>query len=131
LIAAPAAGAAINGTDANPVSANGVFANLAKLRDSLKSSDAAGITAAAEGLQGDYDRVVRVRGETGARVQDLEARQGRLEDQDVATKALLSKLQETDFPEAIARFQTLQTSLQAAMQTTAKVLDLSLLDFLS
>ena len=38
---------------------------------------------------------------------------------------------ETDMTEAISRFQTLQTSLQASMQTSASILNLSLLDFLS
>ena len=35
-----------------------------------------------------------------------------------------------DFPEAIARFQTLQTALQATLQTAGQTLNLSLLDFL-
>ena len=130
LLAAPAAGNVISGADTNPVAAAGVFANLGKLRDALKANDAAGITAAAEGLSADYTRSTRVRGETGARVQGLESRQGRLEDQDVATRSLLSTLSDTDFTEAISRFQTLQNSLQASMQTTASILHLSLLDFL-
>jgi flagellin-like hook-associated protein FlgL len=40
-------------------------------------------------------------------------------------------LKDTDFTDAISRFQTLQTALQASMATTAKVLNLSLMDFLS
>ena len=74
--------------------------------------------------------MTNVHGDTGARVQSLENRQGRLEDQDVAAKALLSTLSEVDMTEAISRFQTLQTSLQASMQTSANMLNLSLLDFL-
>ena len=130
LLAAPAAGNVITGADANPVSAAGVFANLAKLRDGLKNNDAAGITAASEGLAADYTRTTRVRGETGARVQGLEARQSRLEDQDVATQSLLSSLADTDFAEAVSRFQTLQNALQASLQTTASVMEMSLLEFL-
>ena len=130
LLAGPASGNVIAGADANMVSATGVFANLGRLRDALHANDQQGITRAAEGLAGDYARTTRIRGETGARVQSLEARQGRLEDLDVATKALLSTLSEVDMTEAISRFQTLQTSLQASMQTGASILNLSLLDFL-
>jgi flagellin-like hook-associated protein FlgL len=130
LTASPAVGNVIAGADANTVASLGLFANLAKLRDALTANDSTGITAAAEGLSADYARSTRVRGETGARVQGLESRQNRLEDQDVATKSLLSTLSETDMTEAISRFQTLQTALQASMQTTAQVLHLSLLDFL-
>ena len=130
LLATPAAGNVIAGADVNTVSATGVFANLGRLRDALRANDQQGITQAAEGLAADHTRVANIHGETGARVQGLEARQGRLEDQDVAAKALLSTLADVDVTEAISRFQTLQTSLQASMQTSANILNLSLLDFL-
>jgi flagellar hook-associated protein 3 FlgL len=120
----------ITGTDVDPVEPNGIFSHLAALRDALQGNNQAAITAAAAGLKDDYDRVVQIRGETGARVQEIESRQQRLDDQNLATKSLLSSLEDVDFTDAIARFQTLQTALQASLQTSAKVLNLSLLDFL-
>jgi flagellin-like hook-associated protein FlgL len=123
-------GNVITGTDVNAPTVDGVFTSLNKLREALQTNDQAGITEAAGKLDEDASRVVRVRGETGARVQEMEARQSRLEDQNVATKSLLSSLSDTDFTDAIARFQTLQTALQATMQTSGQILNLSLLDFL-
>jgi flagellar hook-associated protein 3 FlgL len=123
-------GGVITGTDVNAVEPNGAFSHLAALRDALRSNDQGAITRAAEGLKDDFDRVVRIRGETGARVQEIESRQQRLEDQNVASMALLSSLEDVDFTQAIARFQTLQTALQASLQTSARILDLSLMDFL-
>ena len=125
-----AVGGTLTGKDTNNIDVPGVFGNLQKLRTALETNDQAGITAAATGLKEDYDRIVRVRGETGARVQELDARQNSLDSENISTKSLLSNLKDTDFTDAIARFQTLQTALQASMQTTAKVLNLSLLDFL-
>jgi len=125
-----ASGGTLTGKDTNGIDVPGVFGNLQKLREALEKNDQAGITAAAEGLKTDYDRIVRVRGETGARVQELESRQNRLADENLSTTGLLSNLKDTDFTDAISRFQTLQTALQASMQTTAKVLNLSLMDFL-
>jgi flagellin-like hook-associated protein FlgL len=127
---APAVGNVITGRDVNPVAAQGVFANLAALRDALSANDQGGITDVAERLQVDQDRVTRIRGQTGARVQEFEARQERLDDQNLATRTLLSELQDTDFTSAIAKFETLQTSLQAAMQAGAKSMNLSLMDFI-
>jgi flagellin-like hook-associated protein FlgL len=127
---APASGATITGTDVNPVAASGVFANLGQLRDALQSNDQAAITAAAAGLKDDFDRITRVRGQTGARVQELESRQNRLDDENVATQSLLSNLSDTDFTEAITRFQTLQTALQATLQSASQIMNQSLLDFL-
>jgi len=96
----------------------------------LTSNDQRSITEAAESLQADYDRVVQIRGQTGARVQDMESRQDRLDEQNIATTALLSQVEDTDYTQAIAEFQTLQTTLQASLATAQKVLNLSLMDFL-
>ena len=49
----------------------------------------------------------------------MDSRQSRIEDQNVATQSLLSSLADTDFTKAITEFQTLQTALQATMQTSA------------
>lgn len=120
----------ITGKDVHQVVAQGTFANVMKLQTAMLAGDKQGITEAAEALQKDYDRAVRVRGEVGAQVMDIEQRQSRLEDQNISTKALLSELEETDFNEAITRFSLLQTSLQASLQTTGQTLNLSLIDFL-
>ena len=64
-------------------------------------------------------------------MQELEARKNRLDDENLATQSLLSSLQDADFTTAITQFQTLQTSLQAALQTAGRTLSLSLLDFLT
>ena len=56
--------------------------------------------------------------------------QNQLADENLATKSLLSNLQDTDFTTAVTRFQTLQTSLQANYQLAAKLQHMSLLDFL-
>jgi flagellin-like hook-associated protein FlgL len=127
----PISGGVIAGSDVNPVQSQGIFANVLALQNALRASDQRGITDSAERLKADLDRIVRVRGETGARVQELEDRQRRLEDQNVTTKALLSELEDVDFTEAITRFQTLQTALQATLQSAGVTLNLSLLDFLA
>jgi flagellar hook-associated protein 3 FlgL len=115
---------------AGSVPAAGVFGRLAALRDALLSGNQSAITRSSEGLQLDFDRLARVRGETGARVREMESRLERLTDQNLATAALLSSLEDVDFTEAILRFQTLEASLQATLQTGARLLNLSLLDFL-
>lgn len=126
----PAVGNVIQGTDVNPVEAPGVFGDLAKLRDALNSNDQAGITAAAQALQTDQTRVVTIRGTNGAAVQEVQNRQTSLQGQNVATQALLSQIQDTDFPSTIEKFTTLQTALQASLETASKSLQLSLLNFL-
>lgn len=125
-----AAGNLITGGDSDPVESQGVFANLAKLRDALNANDQAGITAAAEALKGDADRVINVRGRTGAQVQEIQRRQDSLAGQKTATQAMISQLQDADYAETITKFTTLQTALQATLMTAAKTMNLSLLNFL-
>ncbi len=125
-----AVGGTITGKDVHQVVAQGTFANLAKLRDAMLSGDQKAITEAAGGLQEDYDRVVRIRGQVGAQVQGVEQRQNRMDDENVTTKSLLSNLEDVDFSEAITKFSLLQTSLQASLQTTGSTLNMSLIDFL-
>jgi len=129
-IDAAAVGTQITGRDVHQVVAEGVFANLSKLQKAMSEGDQAAITSAAEAIKLDYDRVVRIRGEVGAKVQDIETRQDRLDDQNITTRALLSEIEDTDFNEAITRFSLLQTSLQASLQTTGQTLNMSLIDFL-
>lgn len=126
----PAAGNVITGRDVNAVESQGVFANVIALKNALRGNDQKEITRASEKLQADLDRIIRVRGETGARVQELEARQNRIEDQNIATQKVLSEVEDVDFTEAITRFQTLQTALQATLQAAGATLNTSLLDFL-
>ncbi len=127
----PAVGGTITGTDANAIKTPGIFSDLQKLRDSLRSSDLAGITTASEGLTSESANIVQVRGTTGAKVQELNSRSSRIDDENLATKALLSQLQDADMAQTITQFQTLQNSLQATLQTTAKTINLSLLDYIT
>lgn len=120
----------IAGVDTAPIESAGVFATLDRLRKSLRSDDQAEITRAAEVLDENLSNAVLIRGQVGAKVQAFEGRQSRIEDQNLASKALLSQLEDADFTDAIIRFQTLQTSLQATMQASSKTLNLSLMDFL-
>jgi flagellar hook-associated protein 3 FlgL len=127
----PASGNTITGADVNPVNSTSIFADLASLRNALQTSDQLGITRAAAGLQQDHDQVVLMRGQAGARVKGLQSRQTQLDDENLATKSLLSNVQDTDLATAITKFQNLQTALQAGYKMTAEVSHLSLLDFLA
>ncbi len=130
-LVAPPAGGASAGADVNPVRADGLFGHLAALRDALQSDDQNAITAASEGLDADLTRVVNARGAAGARAQEFESRQSALEDQNLASKTVLSELEDADFAETTLKFQTLQTSLQATLRSSSQILSQSLMDFLN
>ncbi len=120
----------LTGRDVGAVHTGGIFTSLASLRDALIHNDQSAITAAAAKLKGDLDRIVRVRGQVGAMAQEAENRQTQIEDQNLTTTTLLSGLTDVDYNAAITKFQTLQTALQAQLQTTGKILNESLMDYL-
>ncbi|HWE04356.1 MAG TPA: hypothetical protein VG326_18270 [Tepidisphaeraceae bacterium] len=130
LTSSPATGGVITGSDVNPIASSGVFTDLANLRDALNSGDQAKITLAAQGLQNDYNKIVQARGAAGAQVQELQSRQDQITTENTATQSLMSQLSDTDFTAAITQFQTLQTALQATLETSARTLNESLLNFL-
>ena len=60
----------------------------------------------------------------------METRLERIEDENLVTHEMLSRIEETDYSAAVLEFQSLQTSLQASLQTTGQLLGISLFDFL-
>jgi flagellar hook-associated protein 3 len=121
----------ITGTDVNPVDVPGLFTDLQKLRVALRNNDTNGITAAAQGLATDYQKVTDVNGSVGAQLQELSSRTTALSSQTLANKTLLSSFQDVDYTTAVTQYQTLQTALQASLEVTSKALSASLLDYIS
>ncbi|MGD1278354.1 MAG: flagellar hook-associated protein FlgL [Tepidisphaeraceae bacterium] len=121
----------LTGKDVGSVQSTGIFSNLQALINGLNSNDQDEITTAGSGIQADISRVTQVRGQTGAVEQELSNRSDQITQENTATQSLISQLQDTDMTTAITQYQTLQTALQASLQTAATSLNLSLLDFLA
>ena len=124
------AGNTIEGEDTATRRIDNAFTNLILLRDSLATNDDSGIGVASNNLESDIDAVVSGRAIVGVQAQRLEETQLRNEDQTLQEQSLLSNLQDADLTEVISRYQQLQLQLQAALQTSAQIQQLSLLDFL-
>jgi flagellin-like hook-associated protein FlgL len=132
-LTAPASSTAttISGADVNGVQTAGVFTNLQNLAKALQTGNVSGITAAATSLQGDYTRITNANGVAGAQSQELQNRSSDIDTENLATQTFLSNIQDTNMTSAISEFQTLQTALQASLQTTVASQSLTLFNFLS
>jgi flagellar hook-associated protein 3 FlgL len=120
----------INGDDVAPVAERGVVRYLFALRDALLANDSASVSRAGAAIQGEIGRVARSRGSVGVRMQSLDQSKQRIEDEVLQVKGLLSEVRDLDYASALSRFNTLQTTFQASLQTAANVLPMSLMDFL-
>ena len=116
--------------DRRPIEVESVFHSLIELGDALLADDVLAIGRATSRLDDDLTRANFARSDLGARLQSLDALQVRLEDEEVELRRVLSQDLDVDLVEAISNFTARQYALQASLQTTAQVLQLSLLNYL-
>ena len=135
---APAAGDTF---DINPSSNQSMFDTLSSLIGTLNAAPATGDAVATaafqQGLQQslgaldqDLNKVLGVRATVGGRLRELDALQSTGEDLGLQYKQTLSRIQDTDYLQAISQLNQQQLTLQAAQQSFAKISQLSLFDFL-
>ena len=108
-----------------------VLANLKALQNdlSLGQSETVSKTDLAN-LDTQITNVLSVRADVGAKIQRLTQKSTDYDvTKDNLTK-LISGIEDADYAKTVVEFQTAQTSYQAAIQTTAKIFQSSLLDFL-
>jgi flagellin-like hook-associated protein FlgL len=120
----------LTGRDTNPIESAGIFTALFRLRDALLANDVVQTERAAALVDERIEDINFVRAGVGARQQGLEAISLRLEDETVQLKSGLSDEIDVDLAEAISNLVARQAAFQAALQTTAQISRLTVLDFL-
>jgi len=117
--------------DVAGVRAASVFSALLDLEAALRADDTRAINLAGQELEGWAPQMARLRGIVGARSKAMRDRLTFTEDAVEATRVLLSEVKDLDYTEAVTKFQQAQTALQANLLTGSRMLNISLLDFLS
>lgn len=107
-----------------------VFDDLAALSVALRSGDQAGIAAGIEALKVDMDRMTSAVTDLGTRTNRMEAAEQAALDAELALSSSLSEIENTDLPRAMVDLQMQEVAYQAALASTARVLQPSLVDFL-
>lgn len=127
---ATSGGTTLTGVDRNYLETDSVFTTLVRLRDALVANDINAVERAIEMIDADIDRVTFARADVGARQQGLQISQQNLEVEDVQLRSALSEEIDVDLVEAISELTARQIAVQASLQSTASILQLSLLDFI-
>ena len=120
----------LNGTDRHFLENESVFSTLLQLREALENDDVPGIERASAKLDEDIQRVTFAQADVGFRFQALEVSETNLQDEVVQLRSALSEEIEVDLVEAISNLTARQVSLQASLQVTSTILQLSLLNFI-
>ncbi len=122
----------LEGGDLQPggVRLESAFDGFALLEQGLATSDPGDIQGAIRALDAASRRVLQAQAEVGSRLRRLDISERRNELETLETQQLLSQESDTDIAEAIVRFNREQMMYQAALQTSAQLMQQSILDFL-
>ena len=125
-----ATGDQLVGEDVNPVKVDSVFTALLELNEALLNDDTQEISAAAQRLSGNLEYLQEKQGEMAALAANMLERTDRMDNEMTAARVLQSDIRDVDYTEAIVRFQTVQTALEANYATSSQIMNLSLFDYL-
>jgi flagellin-like hook-associated protein FlgL len=125
-----AATSSLTSSDQNFLENKSVFNTLIRLRDAITANDISAMERALADIDVDIDRVTFARADIGATSQGLDVSQASLEDEQVLLKSSLSDEMDVDLVQAISELTARQIAMQASLQVTANIMQLSLLDYL-
>jgi flagellar hook-associated protein 3 FlgL len=107
-----------------------IFQTLIDLRDALRANDTDSITATVDRLGEAVDQTASNSALIGARLSSAQTTQQRLQDAQAQSTQQLSNLADADVVDTISRYNQEQTAYQMALQSAARIIQPSLLDFL-
>ncbi|MFQ6039333.1 MAG: flagellar hook-associated protein FlgL [Candidatus Poribacteria bacterium] len=107
-----------------------VFDTLINLREAVQQNDQGAIQAAIDDLDANIKTTLNTQADVGTRVNRLETQKERLLNAKRDITQILSDTEDVDLAEAITEFSLKQTALQAALESAARIIQPSLLNFL-
>jgi len=107
------------------------FTALFNLRDHLNAGNAAAVSSSdITAVDAAIDTILSARAEVGAKMNRVEAAQGRQNLLQVNLEDLRSKSEDTDFTEAVSKFSIQETVYKASLEIGGRAIQPSLLDYL-
>lgn len=107
-----------------------LFQLLIDLRDRMVANDGEGVRTLTQQFPGAIDQVTANLAVVGVRANRLNELKERLAGDRTLNKAAQSRVEDADLTETVVNLQEAQNSLTGALQTSAKILNMSLLDYL-
>jgi flagellar hook-associated protein 3 FlgL len=117
------------GSDGETVFGN-LFTTLSDFKTALENNSVNGIQDAMTNLDTDFDTITNKISDIGSKMLRMEVKDKILEDLNISNTERLSKIEDADIAQAIMDLSTIQFTYQAALSSSAKVMTLSLVDYL-
>jgi len=118
------------GNDGEAVFATAVT-TMSGLRDALQADDVNGIEAAMEFLDADHEHITETISNIGAKALRCDIKEQIYDDLEITHTERLSNIQDADLAEAVVELEAKELAYQAALSSAARVMTLSLVDYLS
>jgi flagellar hook-associated protein 3 FlgL len=119
-----------NTSGATNLSIRDFINQLVALRDALTANSAPAISTARTDLAGSEDTIVSALAEHGGVQTRIEANQSQQTDRLTNVEKLISTEADADLPSTIVKLTQTQTAYQAALQSAANIMRISLLDYI-
>lgn len=107
-----------------------VFDAMIQLRDALRDNDPTKVAELIDTVDTAQRHANDLQGSMGGKIQRLELSRTQLESSRIYQKELISQAEDADFTEVISQMQLTQVALEAGLQSAARTITPSLLDFL-
>jgi flagellar hook-associated protein 3 FlgL len=107
-----------------------VFQTLLDVRTAFVNRDTTTLSGLIPELDNALDQVLSASTKAGAQVNRLDLLLQNYQSEDLRLQEFLSSVEDTNMPETIVSMQMEQTALQTALETLAKTVNISILDFI-
>ena len=107
-----------------------IFTTLSDLKNALEGNEVSGIQAAMSNLDTHFDHISNKISEIGSKMVRMEIKENIFQDLKFSNTERLSKIEDADIAEAIINLKAKELAYQAALASSAKVMQLSLVDYM-
>jgi len=107
-----------------------IFTTLSDLKSALEGNNVSGIQAAMSKLDDHFVHISTKISDLGSKVIRMEIKENIFQDMDFINTERLSEIEDADITEAIIELKSKELAYQAALASSAQVMQLSLLDYL-
>ncbi len=116
--------------DGQSIMDTGIFSAMSDLITALRANDETAVRSTIDDLKTAGDKMLGLTAEVGTRSSNLRLIRSRLEQTNIDLETFRSDARDARLDQEIVSFQTEQISYQAALQVTAKTINLNILQYL-
>lgn len=110
--------------------ADDIFLTFSNLKTALQNNDVSGIQTAMTRLDDHFDKINANISDIGSKARRMEIKENIFQDMNISNTDRLSSLEDADIAEAIIELKSKELTYQAALASSARVMQLSLMDYL-